>query len=161
MTVVASEALSPSAKPSSPWVEFLRYFLCSAAAFGIDVSLYWVALRLGMPYQLAAVAGFVGGVSAAYVLSVRWAFRRRSLDNAAAEFLIFLAIGVAGLGVTEALLWLQVSVLGLPRMQAKLVAAVGVFVFNFSARKIVLFSQNNLRASKPVGPVADDGVRVA
>jgi putative flippase GtrA len=129
-------------KPRVPLalVEFLRYFVCSALALAADTGVYWLALRLGVAYQGAAVAGFIAGVSTAYVLSVRWAFRRRSLANAHVEFLVFLAIGVAGLGLTEALLWLQIGVFGVGPIVAKLLSAVVVFLFNFVARKLVLFS---------------------
>jgi putative flippase GtrA len=96
-------------------------------------------MHLGAAYGLAAVLGFLGGVGTAYVLSVRWAFRRRSLDNPRLEFLVFLGVGVAGLGVTEALLWLQIDRLHMEPMPAKLVASVGVFVFNFVGRKFLLF----------------------
>jgi putative flippase GtrA len=103
-----------------------------------------------MAYQGAAVAGFVGGVSTAYILSVRWAFNRRSIANPQLEFLIFLGVGVAGLGLTEALLWLQIGVLGVGPLAAKLLAAVGVFLFNFGARKALLFTRRATRVATAV-----------
>lgn len=135
---------------SAALLEFVRYFACSALALAMDASIYWAALRMGMAYQGAAVAGFVTGVATTYVLSVRWAFRRRSIANVHVEFMIFLGIGVAGLGLTEVLLWLQISVLGSGPMVAKLVSAVGVFMFNFGARKLLLFT----RRSTPVATIA-------
>ena len=126
-------------------VEFIRYFACSALALAIDATLYGLCLRLGMAYQGAAVAGFVGGVSTAYLLSVRWAFNRRSIANPQVEFLIFLGVGIAGLGLTEALLWLQIGVLGMGPLAAKLLAAVGVFLFNFGMRKALLFTRRTVR----------------
>jgi putative flippase GtrA len=109
----------------------------------MDASIYWAALRIGIAYQGAAVAGFMAGVATTYILSVRWAFRRRSIANVHVEFMIFLAIGVAGLGLTEMLLWVQISVLGSGPMFAKLVSAVGVFMFNFGARKLLLFTRRS------------------
>lgn len=127
-------------------VELLRYFACSAAALIVDSSLYWGAMRLGLSYRAAAVAGFLGGVGTAYVLSVRWAFQKRTFDNGQVEFLIFLGIGVVGLGVTEALLWLLIGGLRVEPMVAKLFAAMGVFLFNFAARKAALFMRRGERA---------------
>lgn len=141
MTAIVSEAATPAALR-----EFVRYFACSALALAADASTYWVALRLGAAYQFAAAIGFVAGVSIAYLLSVRWAFRQRSVANPQVEFLIFLAIGIAGLALTEALLWFQISVCGFGPMVAKLVAAVGVFMFNFVARKLVLFTRGSAPA---------------
>jgi putative flippase GtrA len=145
MTATVSEAATPAALR-----EFVRYFACSALALATDAGLYGVALRMGAPYPFAAAVGFVAGVSTAYLLSVRWAFRQRSVANPQIEFLVFLGIGIAGLALTEALLWLQVSVCGIGPMAAKLVAAVGVFTFNFVTRKLLLFT----RASAPVATVA-------
>jgi len=141
MTATASEATGRAGL-----VEFIRYFACSALALGVDASLYWLCLRLGMAYQGAAVAGFVGGVSTAYILSVRWAFSKRSITNPQVEFLIFLGVGVAGLGLTEALLWLQIGVFGMGPLASKLVAAMGVFLFNFATRKALLFTRRAARA---------------
>jgi putative flippase GtrA len=132
MTAIVSETATPASRR-----EFARYFVCSALALAADASMYRVALHLGAAYQFAAVIGFVAGVSIAYLLSVRWAFKQRSVTNPQIEFLIFLGIGIAGLALTEALLWFQISVCGSSPMIAKLLAAVGVFMFNFGARKLV------------------------
>ena len=140
MTATASETAGRIKAPVA-LVEFARYFLCSALALGVDCSLFALALRVGLPYQAAAATGFVGGVATAYGLSVRWAFRRRSVANAHVEFLVFLGIGILGLGLTEAQLWLQIGVLGIGPMIAKLCASVAVFLFNFGARKLLLFTR--------------------
>jgi putative flippase GtrA len=122
-------------------VEFLRYLLCSALAFGADAGLYSVGIRLGLGYPVAASIAFLLGLSVAYGLSIRWAFRVRSIGNARAEFLIFAGVGIAGLLLTEALLWLQISILGIGPIWAKVAASGAVFLFNFGARKALLFTQ--------------------
>ena len=140
MTATVSEAIVRQT-PARAWVEFARYFLSCAVALAIDSSLYALGLRAGLPYQAAAAAGFVAGVATAYGLSVRWAFRQRSVANAQVEFLVFLGIGLVGLGLTEALLWLQIGLFGVGPMAAKLCAALTVFLFNFGARKLLLFTR--------------------
>jgi putative flippase GtrA len=127
-------------------VEFARYLLCSAAALGADAGLYALGMRYGLTYPVAACMGFLTGLAIAYTLSVRWAFRTRSVKDARAEFIVFAGVGVAGLLLTEALLWLQVSGLGVPAMTAKIVAAGFVFLFNFGARKALLFTRGGLVA---------------
>jgi putative flippase GtrA len=124
---------------SSGLVELARYFVASAVALGVDTGLYAIGLRLGLGYPLAAIASFLGGLTVAYLISVRWAFRTRRLGDARVEFAVFAAIGVLGLLLTESLLWLQIDVLAFGAMPAKLAASCGVFVFNFGARKLVLF----------------------
>jgi putative flippase GtrA len=133
---------------SAGLVELARYFVASAVALGVDTGLYAVGLRLGLGYPLAAIAGFLAGLTVAYLISVRWAFRARRLRNARVEFAVFAAIGVLGLLLTESLLWLQIDVLAFGAMPAKLLTSCGVFVFNFGARKLVLFQAVPADASR-------------
>ena len=120
-------------------VELARYLVASALALGVDTGLYALGLRLHFGYPLAAILGFLGGLAVAYLISVRWAFRTRRLGNARIEFVVFAAIGVLGLLLTESLLWLQIDVLAFGPLPAKLAASCGVFLFNFGARKFILF----------------------
>jgi putative flippase GtrA len=121
--------------------EFARYFACSAIALAADFGLYSLGLVLGLGYPVAAVFGFTAGLWIAYVLSIRFVFRERTLSNGLGEFTIFAAIGVFGLLLTEALLWLLVSRAGLHPLAAKLVTAGAVFITNFALRKGILFTQ--------------------
>jgi len=126
--------------PRSALLEFLRYFVASAGALCADVGLYRLGLWLGWAYPLAALLGFCVGAVVAYVASVRWVFSARAVRNAKLEFGLFVAVGVAGLLLTELLLWLAIGRLGLPPMGAKLGTSTVVFGFNFIVRKLLLFS---------------------
>jgi putative flippase GtrA len=119
--------------------ELVRYFVASAIALAVDTGLYALGLRLHLGYPLAAIVGFLGGLAVAYLISVSWAFTTRRLGDARMEFIVFAAIGVVGLLLTESLLWLQIDVLAFGPLPAKLAASCGVFFFNFGARKLVLF----------------------
>ena len=55
--------------------------------------------------------------------------------------MLFAAIGLGGLGVNEAMLWIGVETAALSLGVAKLAAAGSSFAFNFIARKLLLFSQ--------------------
>ena len=124
--------------------EFVRYAAASGGALIVDVGLYRLAMGLGLAYPLAALIGFCAGAVVAYVASVAWVFESRSLRRPGVEFGVFVAIGVAGLGLTELLLWLQIERLGLPPLWSRIGAAGGVFLFNFTVRKTMLF-----RARRP------------
>ncbi len=119
--------------------EFLRYFAASGGALGVDVGLFQLSLRLGLGYPFAALIGFSAGAMVAYVASVKWVFEARSVRHASIEFALFIAVGVVGLLLTEALLWLEIERLGMPAFWSKLGAACVVFVFNFAVRKSMLF----------------------
>ncbi len=130
--------------------EFLLYLACSLVALGVDTGLYALGLKLGLGYPIDAVIGFMGGLATAYGLSVRFAFKERRVRDARVEFVIFATIGIVGLALTELLLWLQVDRFGISALVAKVGAAGGVFVFNFLARKVLLFT----RRTPPIGVAA-------
>jgi putative flippase GtrA len=119
--------------------EFLRYFACSVLALAVDWSLYSVALAVGLPWVGAATLGFSGGLFVAYLLSIRFAFVRRSLRDPRVEFMLFGLIGVGGLVLMQGILWLMIERFGQGPHESKLAATGFVFLFNFSARKLLLF----------------------
>lgn len=122
-------------------LEFLGYFACSAAALATDFGLLGLGLAWGLDYRVAAAFGFLAGLALAYGLSVRFVFRTRAVVDRRVEFLIFAAIGLLGLLITEALMWALVSRFGLGPALAKVPVAGFVFLFNFGARKALLFTR--------------------
>lgn len=146
--VVASTAAVPAVPAPVAVQEFVRYFLCSALALGVDAGLYGLLMHVaGWDYAAAAAAGFAAGLAVVYLLSVRWAFRTRRLRDARAEFTLFAAIGVAGLLLTQWLLWALIDGLGADALAAKAMSAGAVFVFNYAVRKWLLFSRATEGAS--------------
>jgi putative flippase GtrA len=127
-------------------IEFMRYFAASGGALAVDVGLYRLALHQDLPYPVAALIGFCAGAVVAYLASVMWVFETRSVRSAAVEFGLFIAVGAAGLLLTETLLWLQIEQFRLPALWSKVGAAGVVFVFNFVVRKTMLFSACSLSA---------------
>ena len=120
--------------------EFLLYLAASAAALALDSSVFFVSLRLGVNLALAACLGFSLGLMLIYTVSTRLVFAQHRLAERRNEFALFALIGVAGLLLTEALLWLLVKQLGVAPLTAKLASACGVFLFNFVLRKTLLFT---------------------
>ncbi len=119
-----------------------RYGVASAAALVLDVTAYLALIHLGdVHYLVAAPIAFMLGLALVYFLSARWAFTLRRYADARVEFAIFAAIGLAGLGLNQAVIYAGVSRLALTPEAAKLVSAALVFLFNFSARKLLLFTR--------------------
>lgn len=119
-----------------------RYFAASLIALIADLGTLSACLRLfhlSLPW--AASIGFAAGALVAYLLSIRWVFRTRALASTPAlEFLTFVGIGIAGLGVTQFVLWLGATKLGLLPELVKLGAAGITFAFNYIVRKSLLFA---------------------
>ena len=124
----------------SPLLEFLLYAAASALALALDIGVLQAGLSLGWGLKVAAAAGFMTGLIWMYAVSVRHIFLKQRSFDTRLQFLVFAGIGIAGLGLTELLLAILVTRLGLAPMLAKLLAACAVFLFNFIVRKAMLFT---------------------
>ena len=87
----------------------------------------------------ARITAFLGGAVVAYELSVRLAFKQHRLESRRKEFASFVAIGVVGLAVNAAVIFVMVRYAGLHYLIAKCVAAGCTFFCNFVARRQILF----------------------
>ena len=117
-----------------------RYLVVGGVAFVVDFSaLVFLTELAGFDYLVAAVAAFACGLVTNYLLSVRWVFTARSVNQPWIEFIIFLVIGVIGLGWNELLLYIGTARLGFDYRISKLLSVGLVLCWNFGARKILLF----------------------
>lgn len=135
--------------------DLARYFIASLLALMVDTGTLSLCLRvLHLSLAWSATLGFVVGATAAYLLSIRWVFKARAFATAPAlEFATFVGIGVAGLGITQVVLWVGVTEMGLLAEAVKLAAAVVTFAFNYIARKTLLFASSR-RARTASGDMA-------
>ena len=118
-----------------------RYFLVSLAALALDYGLLVGLTAIGhVHYLVSAAIGFLAGLALNYALSVVFVFREHRLADRRVEFLGFLLIGLAGLGLNEVLMKLFVESAGLGFALAKIPATGVGFLFNFSARRLLLFT---------------------
>ena len=146
----ASMPQSPASQPASPdrllalWREGWRYGATSAVALAADTATYALAYQLGAPLAVAIALGFAVGLAVAYSGSVLWVFHQHRLQDRRAEFAAFACIGLLGLLLTQACLWWLVTLQQWPPVPAKLLTAAGVFAFNFTLRKLLLFSRSAL-----------------
>ena len=120
----------------------MRYLVAGGLGFVIDYGMLALCYAvLSLHYLLSAMVGFVAGLIFVYISSNCWVFTKRRLpDRAWLEFLIFAAIGIAGLGLTVLFMWLFVDVCGIYPLIAKLLTTVLVLLWNFGSRKVILYS---------------------
>ncbi|WP_124098614.1 GtrA family protein [Ruminococcus sp. Marseille-P6503] len=136
-------------------IQLFRYCFVGGLAFAVDAgSLVVFKEAFEMNTNLAAVISFVLGLSINYLLSTCWIFKNSKLSSRLAEFAAFAVIGVIGLLMNVAIIWFFEDFLGpkkplgnlMPQSKyyiaGKLVSTVIVFVWNFFARKFIIFDKN-------------------
>ncbi|MBE3063810.1 MAG: GtrA family protein [Spirochaetes bacterium] len=120
--------------------QLARSAAVSLLAFAIDFAiLVTLTEAAGLHYLISAGISFLVGTTVSYVLSVTWVFPVRRFSSKAVEYLLFIAVGVIGLGLNEVLLWVFTEPLGIFYMASKVIAAALIFFWNFGARKFLLF----------------------
>ena len=120
--------------------EALGYGLASAVALGVDLAILEGLVRLGWHYLAASALAFVAGGVVAYLLSTRFVFRFRRIGEAPLELGYFIALGMAGLLINSAVIFVAVDWVGLGIAPAKLAASTCTFATNFALRRRVLFT---------------------
>ncbi|MBT3371521.1 MAG: GtrA family protein [Rhodospirillaceae bacterium] len=121
--------------------EFRRYFAASILGLSVDVGLLMLLTQaFSLPYLLANSFAFLSGSAVVYLASAHWAFQKRRFGNAIFESFLFVLIGVVGLAINDAMLWISVEILVWSLLPAKFLAAGFSFLTNFALRKVVLFN---------------------
>ena len=129
-------------------IQFFRYCFVGGAAtvvdWGISALLFFAVFDQHYAI-LANGSSFVAGLLANYFLSTFWVFRSSKVQSRLVEFLAFAAIGVVGLLLTIGITKVSEITLGnitsAYQMIGKVVSTMVAFLWNFFARKYLLFSK--------------------
>jgi putative flippase GtrA len=120
--------------------QLLRYIIVGAIAFIADLtSLFILTEVFGFYYIISASIAFVIGLMINYYLSIKWVFHKRNLSNKWIEFQIFAIIGIIGLFLNAFLMWIFTDYTGVYYLYSKIITAILILFWNFTARKIILF----------------------
>jgi putative flippase GtrA len=141
---------APPASSGSPLrnliPELLGYAWASGVALLVDVTVLAVLVkRAYWPLLAAASLAFIAGATVAYLLSVKFVFRHRQVPRRPLEFGYFVGLGLVGLAVNDAMLFVAVSGAGLGLVVAKVLAAGATFATNFTLRRQMLFAPARVR----------------
>lgn len=121
--------------------EFVRYFSVSLLALVVDTALLlYLARVMHWNDMVAATIGFLVGSVVHYLLAVRLVFTHRRLaGHVPTEGLLYIVIGLIGLVVNDAVIYVGVNWLQAPLLVAKFAAAGGSFMVGYVGRKVFLF----------------------
>ena len=122
-------------------VQLLKYVFVGGVAYTVDFgSLFVLTDIVKIHYLISAAIAFILGLITNYILSIFWVFSQRTLSNRRVEFLVFTIIGLVGLGLNEIIIWFFTEITQFHYLISKVCSTFVVFIWNFSARKKILFS---------------------
>ncbi len=124
------------------FIQIFRYLFSGGVAFIVDFSLLYILTDVcGVYYLLSTIISFIIGLIITYLFSISWVFNQRKLNNRLFEILIFSIIGGIGLLLTTFFIWLFTDILHVHYLISKIVTTIIVFVWNFIAKKYILFTK--------------------
>ena len=125
--------------------QLIRYSVVGGVAFAVDFTLLVLLTDVVyLNYLWSAAIAFLAGLVVNYQLSISWVFSHRTLENRQFEFLVFTAIGLIGLVLTELILYGGTEYLNIDYRWVKIVAVAVVLFWNFGLRKLLLFRNKRL-----------------
>lgn len=128
-------------KTDNTFVQLFRYTFVGGIAFVIDFTLlYLLTDYVGLYHIISASISFIVGLAVNYVLSKIFVFSHSVVQNKTGEFLIFALIGVVGLFLTDLMMWILVDMGSIYYLTAKIITTLLVYLWNFFARKYILFN---------------------
>lgn len=130
-----------SKSPDNSVIQFLRYGFSSGIAFALDFTLLAVLNAAGLNLFIANIISFLSGLTITYILSNIWVFTGAKRKNKYVEFAVFVAVGLAALGVNELILYVFHINFGIHPLIAKIIAAGVTVIFNYVLRKTILYSK--------------------
>ena len=123
---------------SNPVIQFFRYVFVGGISFVADSGSLFILEHIGLYYLVAASIAFIIGLVCNFFLSKLFVFHESKTDKRV-EFLVYGLIGLIGLGITEACMYLLTDIVGMYFMLSKILVAVLVLIWNFAARKLILY----------------------
>lgn len=121
-------------------VQLFRYFVVSGFSLVIDFcTLFLFTDVLRIHYLISSVLSYSIGLLINYYISVNWVFNSRTYANRRKEFTIFVAIGIAGLGINTLVMWVCTGLFSLYYLAARVISAAIGYTWKYVARRLILF----------------------
>ena len=119
--------------------EFIRYIFVGGCAFITDWFTLFVLGLLNVHYLIATPFGFVVGLLTNFLLAKMLVFKDDAKVDKKTEFIIYTLIGVVGLLFTEGLMFVFTEWIKFHPLISKIFAAGIVLVWNYVAKKFILY----------------------
>lgn len=124
------------------FVQLFRYCFVGGISFLADTGIMSILVDFGLNKYFAVAIGFIVGLVINYFISKALVFKKEKTKvNNYTEFFIYGIIGIIGLGLTELLIYIFSDLMTLNLLLSKIIAAAIVLIWNFAARKIIIYGR--------------------
>lgn len=124
-------------------IKFFRYAFVGGIAFVVDYLFFTIfSIILGdgnISLNVSTVAGFIGGLITNFGLSKKLVFTEDARVNNKLEFIAYGIIGIIGCILNVLMMNVFVNLFTVNKYIAKIIVALIVLVYNYLARKIILY----------------------
>lgn len=128
-------------KTDNTFIQFFRYLFVGGIAYIVDFGFLFILTEyVHLHYILSASLSFLAGLLVNYAISKIWVFSKGTVVNKQVEFMIFGLIGLVGLALNAGFMFLFTSFFSFHYLISKIQATVFVYLWNFTARKFLLFN---------------------
>lgn len=119
--------------------QIFRFGIVGGLAFIVDFAVLTFCVEiLNLSEALGTALGFTISVIFNYILSIFWVFDVNKEKSQKKNFVLFIVLSIIGLLITELIMWLGSTIMGIDYRIVKIIATAIVMVFNFITRKIFL-----------------------
>ena len=122
---------------------FVRYALIGVTGVGLDVLSYILFLKLGIAPVIATVLSTSVGITNNFLLNYFFNFKSR--DRMLVRYIKFYSVGLTGICITAALVFILHDILGLGPLVAKLITIPPVVIIQFLLNRYISFSDRSIR----------------
>lgn len=119
--------------------QFIKFAAVGVLNTGIDVALFFLLNRFGVPYVAAQAISYSCGTCNSYLLNKFWTFR--SSERSYGEILRFIVVNLVSLGISIAVLALLHDTMAVGLAAAKGGATVCALAANFLGNKLWVFNK--------------------
>lgn len=147
---------------NNTFIQFFRSLFVGGIATVADMAVLILVRELfRVPEDISAVIGFIVGLTVNYIISNLWVFAKAKVKNRVLDFVVFAVIGIIGLGLTQLIIapFSMEGIFGqgflvtggyIPFIPVdkyyiigKCLAVVLVYMWNFFARKFLLYNKTD------------------
>lgn len=120
--------------------KLILYGLIGGFCAGLDFAVYTFLVKFNIHYQVANVVGIHCGIFCSFALNRHYNYKVK--DKFLLRFLSFYGIGLIGLALSTAILWLMVEKNNMNEIFAKIVAIILVALIQFLLNTFITFRKS-------------------